>query len=616
MAEKQLICPNCGAILDKSDINDMECPYCGGNLEEQMSEQINSSELYIVERCGSFKISENEAKQALEWELIKNCDDVPLGLFDNLRISAQRTYVPFWHFSGTMDMHWSCIKKIKDFDGSPRPTVSYVPIQGDCAQNFHIEAYASRGSQHKGNFTIKSRDGKILSQEIEKDAVVYDSYDSEFVKKSLDVKEQLDSISASMSYKYKPIDWGREEHSDFHANFGYVIKEEECVLHPMWQLTYEYKGRPYTCYCSGDKKIIERIAYPREAEDIKEKEEKSEKNALQNEIKEPININLFAKGFGILSVIVLLYIIFVSRNFYLVGVIVCAVVFFAIMCFLFENEKDLIKDCENSYDSAEDNIKHKILKNRISFLLTSNNPLFDSHRKKMEQWIADPEKKKDYPDASQLQQVISKYHRRLKRDKLVCFVFVIILFALLLLSIVLGSFKKNTANNIQEIKRTPSEINAIAPISRDTVEKSIDIPAGLTFRTFTMSEYDESNKVTYQSRLSNTEIAENLKGRGFVLSNKKTESRPDYTGEDFFDVSVETYTKTINGRVTTVILEEEYTKIIFPSLSDVEAFKKTIRVCKLCETKDGFKDPEEVYWAGTDVSIKGTTVTLSYRSEA
>ena len=50
--------------------------------------------------------------------------------------------------------------------------------------------------------------------------------------------------------------------------------------------------------------------------------------------------------------------------------------------------------------------------------------------------------------------------------------------------------------------------------------------------------------------------------------------------------------------------------------NDVEEFKKTVRACGLAETEDGFNDTEEVYWAGTDVSIKGTIVTLVYKEEA
>ena len=138
--------------------------------------------------------------------------------------------------------------------------------------------------------------------------------------------------------------------------------------------------------------------------------------------------------------------------------------------------------------------------------------------------------------------------------------------------------------------------------------------AGLTFRTFTKKENDNGN--IFQFRLDNEEIAANLKELGFEMIDKTTESRPDYTGEEYYEVTIETYSKTVNGYVTTVKLESDYTEIHFPNISEVEEFKKTVRACGLNETEDGFKDSEDVYWAGTDVSVKGTIVTLTYRWEA
>ena len=136
----------------------------------------------------------------------------------------------------------------------------------------------------------------------------------------------------------------------------------------------------------------------------------------------------------------------------------------------------------------------------------------------------------------------------------------------------------------------------------------------MTFRTFTKKESDNGN--TIQLRLDNEAIAANLKELGFEMIDKTTESRPDYTGEEYYEVTIETYSKTVNGHVTTVKLESDYTEIHFPNLDDVEEFKKTVRACGLAETEEGFNDTEEVYWAGTDVSIKGTIVTLVYKEEA
>lgn len=145
------------------------------------------------------------------------------------------------------------------------------------------------------------------------------------------------------------------------------------------------------------------------------------------------------------------------------------------------------------------------------------------------------------------------------------------------------------------------------------LEKTDALQTALSFRTFT--EKATENTQTYQNRLSEGQVVKNLKGIGFELTDSRTESRPDYTGEDYNDITIETYSKTVNGHTTTVKLESDYTEICFPSRSDVDKFIVTVRAADLTETADGFKDNEEVYWAGTDVYVNGTTVKLNYKSE-
>lgn len=148
-----------------------------------------------------------------------------------------------------------------------------------------------------------------------------------------------------------------------------------------------------------------------------------------------------------------------------------------------------------------------------------------------------------------------------------------------------------------------------------TPEAELSSYAGLSFRTFTEKFYDGANKATFQAPLSSQKVANKLVGLGFKLIKKKTETRPDYTGEEYYNVTIETYSKTVNGHVTTVELDDGGTEIHFPNIKDVEEFKKTVQACGLKETKEGFKDNEDVYWAGTNVYIKGTVVTLSYKCE-
>ena len=167
-----------------------------------------------------------------------------------------------------------------------------------------------------------------------------------------------------------------------------------------------------------------------------------------------------------------------------------------------------------------------------------------------------------------------------------------------------GKNENNATSTITETEKVDNN---------ETVEISRNISAGLTFRTFTKRDSENGN--TIQNRLEEGEVTANLRNLGFTLIDKTTESRLDYTGEDYYEVNILTYSKTVDERVTTVKLESDYTEIHFPNLEDVEEFKQTVRATGLKETGNEFRDSEDVYWAGTDVSFKGTIVTLSYKWE-
>lgn len=195
---------------------------------------------------------------------------------------------------------------------------------------------------------------------------------------------------------------------------------------------------------------------------------------------------------------------------------------------------------------------------------------------------------------------------------------------ILVVLLVIGGFilsNKNNTSSLNDENSTelveqlePGSAVADENTGADIAEVS-DTYSGLSFRTFAEHRYDSDNKAHYQSRLEREQVVRNLKEHGFTLSDTKTDSRLNYTGEEYYDVIVETYSRTINGHVTTVKLEADYTEISFPSRSDVDKFIVTVKAADLTETTDGFKDTEEVYWAGTDVSINGTTVTLTYKGE-
>ena len=145
----------------------------------------------------------------------------------------------------------------------------------------------------------------------------------------------------------------------------------------------------------------------------------------------------------------------------------------------------------------------------------------------------------------------------------------------------------------------------------ESVEKNINISAGITFRTFT--ELETEGDAIIQLYLGKDKVVSKLKKLGFNLSKSKKERREMYYGGEYYNVSIDTYSKTINGNTTTVKLEEEYTEIHFPNMNDVEEFRESVAASGLKCHGDEFEDNAEIYWAGTNVIFKGTTVVLSYK---
>lgn len=150
-----------------------------------------------------------------------------------------------------------------------------------------------------------------------------------------------------------------------------------------------------------------------------------------------------------------------------------------------------------------------------------------------------------------------------------------------------------------------------------TVVSSEETPkqksAGLTFNLFTEQEEDSGKK--FYLRLANDKIAANLIKLGFELVDRTDESRRDYTGEEYYNVTIETFSKAVDGNTTTVKLDEDFSEIHFPNKEDVKEFEQTLQKTRLKKKGDVYEDNTDVYWAGTDVKIKGTIVKLDYKWE-
>lgn len=164
-------------------------------------------------------------------------------------------------------------------------------------------------------------------------------------------------------------------------------------------------------------------------------------------------------------------------------------------------------------------------------------------------------------------------------------------------------------------KASQPETNDIADDEQEAPQE--DSRAGITFRTFTHKSFEDAyeKRVVVQSALENSRVVRNLKELGFTLADKKTERRADYTGTEYYNATIETYNKTINGQTTSVLLEEDQTIITFPSDKDAQEFFSTAKASGLKQHGNQLEDNPDVYWTGTDVKISGNVVTLTYRWE-
>lgn len=179
-----------------------------------------------------------------------------------------------------------------------------------------------------------------------------------------------------------------------------------------------------------------------------------------------------------------------------------------------------------------------------------------------------------------------------------------IVFALLLIGA--GVFVYMTLKSSKEVKES---------VVDDYDEPEDPVSAGLTFDLFS-EIYTNGDGVSFYDQKPCKTVAEELRGLGFELLDRTVEERFDVIEGQDMPFAIETYTKTVGDRTTTVKLEEFYSEIHFPNVDDALEFEETVRMTDLTPKGDGtYVDNEEVYWGGTDVEIKGTIAKLNYRFE-
>ena len=365
---KSIVCPNCGATLEKSDYVNVNCPYCGGKLI--------SNETYRVDEIVLFEVDEEEAKQELAWELAQD-DNVPLELFDTLSFNATKIYIPLWHLGGSYIASWSCdrleYKEEVYYDKNDKRRTRRAtypdryPVNGNAQGVFDILISASHGfsySSRYDSFSSKEFDEEL----IDKDASIFkmDIENGEAWEKK-DVGDCIDDAAESHVKHQLP-----EEYDRFYSKVSYNRALNSSVLFPFWELEYEYKGKSYKCILRGDDGEVTSYNHP-----------KVKKNLNDNsDLKTPIRIGKIGWLCFLLFIVAgLLAVIIRVNNLSSVGVVIECVLLSSFSLFALINLYSRQYDEEKSFEKVTENRKKKRHEERLNALVDV--PLLQPYKKQL-----------------------------------------------------------------------------------------------------------------------------------------------------------------------------------------------------------------------------------------
>lgn len=283
MAAKQIQCPNCGAPVDATSLENSKCPYCGNLLIQQNPNTESDRELEI-ERMTTFSFSEQEAKEQLAWQLAQK-ETVPLDLFRQLDIIAEKVYLPAWDIEVDYRISWNCLKVITTRDTTHKELhkqfhKDYYPVQGVVNGDFTTivqgsDKYDDPIPNHLGYCTIPFDANKI-----DKNAQFY----------KLDISKSFaidkNSIGRIIAKKGE-LELDRqlpESYTDAHFDPSYTVRKCQCVLCAVWKMSYTYKGKAYCCWMHGND--CYHLEHPKDGKN-------EESKTFSHEVEDPIQMSKF-----------------------------------------------------------------------------------------------------------------------------------------------------------------------------------------------------------------------------------------------------------------------------------------------------------------------------------
>lgn len=280
--KQPLICPNCGAPVDATALENAKCPYCGNLLILQTPNTENDRE-FEIERMTTFSLSEQEAKEQLAWQLAQQ-ETVPLGLFRELDINAEKVYLPVWDIEVEYYISWSCLKVVRTRDTTHKELYkqfqeNHYPVQGVVNGDFTTVV---RGGGDK-NCPIPNHLWHTIpfdADKIDGDAQIYKlGISKSFAIDKKSIGEIIDNKGGAELKRQLP-----KTYTDAHIDPSYTIRKCQSVLCAVWKMSYAYKGKTYNCWMQGSN--CYHLEHPKEN---RSKEDKS----FSLEVQDPIQISKF-----------------------------------------------------------------------------------------------------------------------------------------------------------------------------------------------------------------------------------------------------------------------------------------------------------------------------------
>lgn len=174
-----------------------------------------------------------------------------------------------------------------------------------------------------------------------------------------------------------------------------------------------------------------------------------------------------------------------------------------------------------------------------------------------------------------------------------------------------------TADSITADKETVESVNEVEQarldsMRRDSIAKAENKANGLSILDF--CQWNSNDKVMEAKAYK--KVFPKLEKKGFKCI-KTITKKVDYCDWGEEDEKWYTYSKDNNGSVTTIKFEGLTTLIQFPNKEQLDEFLSTVTSNRFKKRSNGnYEGPNpDCYWNGTDIEVKGNTVSLNYRFE-